>query len=113
VASNLVIFLRINRPQLCVKSTAKFGGLATIRGPMPPPQRGTATVLILTVALVAQFRIFLVFHCILEAPGGLSWNMLVPSLGGDVAPLNPPIERSQFLTVAVVAQLRWVGFRHA
>jgi len=56
VASNLLIFVRINWRQ-CVKSTAKFGGLATIWGPaefgglatiwgsvpLPPAQRGTAT----------------------------------------------------------------------
>ena len=47
MASNLLIFPRIDWPQ-CVKSTAKFGGLATIREPVhprppPPPQRGTAT----------------------------------------------------------------------
>ena len=37
MASNLLIFLRINWPQ-CVKSTAKFGGLATIwSGLCPPP----------------------------------------------------------------------------
>jgi len=47
MASNLLIFLKINWPQ-CVKCTAKFGGLATIWGacvpsPPAPPQRETAT----------------------------------------------------------------------
>jgi len=46
MATNLLTFLRINIDH-SVKSTAKFGGLATIwRGlcpPPPPPQRGTAT----------------------------------------------------------------------
>ena len=45
MATNLLIFLRINWPK-CVKSTAKFGGLATIWGPVPPTpqlQRGTTT----------------------------------------------------------------------
>ena len=36
VASHLLIFLRINWRQ-CVKSAAKFGGLATIWGDCPPP----------------------------------------------------------------------------
>jgi len=58
MASNLLIFLRINWPQ-CINSkatfgpshnlgAAKFGGWAShdFWGPMPPlPQRGTATAL--------------------------------------------------------------------
>ena len=43
MASHLLIFLRISRPQ-CVKSTAESGGLASnhdLEGPVRP-QRGTA-----------------------------------------------------------------------
>jgi len=39
----VTIFMRINRPQ-CVNGMAKFGGLSTIWGAVPPSaQRGTDT----------------------------------------------------------------------